>query len=64
MPIKSKVTEIKTIIDSACKEFTVEDNLQTITHTLSDLAFKYKINSNGIRVITNDAQVIVSFVAK
>jgi hypothetical protein len=53
----SQVAEIKAIIDSACKEFTVEENLQTITHTLSDLGFKYKINSNGIKVITNDMQV-------
>ena len=56
-----QVAEIKAIIDSARKEFTVEDNLQTITHTLSDLAFKYKINSNNIRVITNDAQVRDNF---
>jgi hypothetical protein len=55
------VSEIKSIIESASKEFTVEENLQLITHTLSDLAFKYKINSNGIRVITNDVQVNAFF---
>jgi len=52
-----QVVDIKAIIDSAVKEFTVEENLQTITHTLSDLSFKYKIISNGIRIITNDVQV-------
>jgi hypothetical protein len=51
------VVDIKAIIDSACKEFTVEENLENITRTLSDLGFKYKINSSGIKVITNDAQV-------
>ena len=51
------MADIKAIIDSACKEFTVEENLENITHTLSDLGFKYKINSSGIKVITNDAQV-------
>ena len=56
--LERQSTEIKAIIEKAKKEFNIEEHLSNVKKDLYNLAFKYKINSNGIKVITNDSLLI------
>ena len=58
--LERQSTEIKAIIEKAKKEFNIEIHLSNVKQDLYNLAFKYKINSNGIKVITNDTILIDS----
>ena len=58
--LERQSTEIKAIIEKAKKEFNIEVHLSNVKQDLCNLAFKYKINSNGIKVITNDNILIES----
>ena len=56
--LERQSTEIKAIIEKAKKEFNIEVHLSNVKQDLCNLAFKYKINSSGIKVITNDSILI------
>ena len=56
--LERQSTEIKAIIEKAKKEFNIEEHLSKVKKDLYNLAFKYKINSNGIMVITNHSVLI------
>jgi hypothetical protein len=52
--LERQSTEIKTIIGKAQEEYKVEEHLSNVMQSLTDICFKYKTSSSGIRVITND----------
>ena len=56
--LERQSTEIKAIIEKAKKEFNIEEHLSNVKKDLYNLAFKYRINSNGIKIITNDSLLI------